>query len=179
MRVLAELAADPGFWSLEHIATLLVVGAAGTGVVAVVLGLLVRGWWTKMGDPVVRNMFLAWYRDPDQQAKREAEIKLVIENQIQRVDGLIRKEIAAQVNTMQQELARTMREVGDEFRTEVKELKEILANQDEMSEGFRTNVTTRLAKIEGALNMFMQGKFTASDSNFPPSTPTFPRRPPK
>jgi hypothetical protein len=133
-----------------------------------------------MGDPIVRNMFLAWYRDPDQQAKREAEIKLVIENQIQRVDGLIRREIAAQVDTMQQELVQAMRNVGDEFRTEVKDLKEMLTNQNEMSEGFRTNVMTRLGKIEGAINMITQGKFvSSSDSSFPVQAPPFPRRPQK
>jgi hypothetical protein len=168
------VAAQPsGF--LQNALAYVVAIVVGTGAIGVVLGLVLRGGWAKMGEPVVKNMFLAWYRDPDQQDKRKKEIKDVIDDQLQRADGLIRKEIASQVDTMQKELAEVITQFGTEFRQEVRELKEILGNQDETSEAFRTNIMTRLGKIEGAVNVMTKGQLSGtSESGFPAQPNPFP-----
>jgi len=180
MWFLAQTANAPPFLTFEHVVALLVTFVVGSGGLVLVLGLLLRGGWAKMGEPVVKAMFLAWYRDPEQQEKRKIEIKGVIEDQIQRMDGLIRKEIASQVDTMQKELAEVVTQFGTEFRQEVKELKEILVHQDETSEAFRTNIMTRLGKIEGAVNVMTKGQLSgSSESNFPSQPNPFPQRRPK
>lgn len=150
---------------------------AGGGGCMLFFSLLVRGWWSKMGEPVVRTMFLAWFRDPDQAAKRADEIKNVIENQIQRADGLIRKEIEAQFKCIQDEFKESLASMDDLVRKDLTELKEMISKQNEFSEAFRTNVMTRLGKIEGAINMITKGQFT-TPSDFPAGQ-VFPRRPQK
>lgn len=125
-------------WSIQGIATLILVGAAGLGALSFLALLLMRGFWAKVGEPVVKAMFLAWQADATETAKRHAETKSVIDNELQRVDGIIRKEITHQVSVLQSEMVKVLSEI-----------KALIA----LDQSYREQVLTRLGRIEGAMNL--------------------------
>lgn len=114
--------------------TLLLTGGVATTVVL----LLLIGLWTKFLEPLVRKTVEAWYNDPARQEQREKFAKKVIENEVQRIDGLIYTHTTAHTN-MTNEGWRT---AYNELRLEMAEDRKLLHE-----------MVAKLGRLEGMLAM--------------------------
>ena len=143
--------------SLESGSTLL-FSILGGSAVFVVIGLLAaRGYWGKSVVPLLRDEVKKWYDDPLQKQARETElqsqlrspgivteqenaVKRIIEDQIQRKDGLINHEIVQQGVAVENRLLAKLEEVT-KFLKEDSHFKEVM--------------TQKLARIEGNLQILI------------------------
>lgn len=158
--VLLADAASPA--SLQGIATLILVAAASLGVLAALAAYLVRGFWAKNVEPVVKAQFVAWTSAPEQVDARKAFVREIIDNETQRVDGIIRKEITTQVTNVQTSLLAAIKTLGQEVKDETKALRDSIEVLTQVDEEFRENVVSRLSKIEGAMGVLTKGKVGAT-----------------
>ncbi len=149
----------------------LVLGAlASLGLMGAVFLLIARGFWEKTGKPVIEQVFDARKNDPkhleDQRAMvrsilteehnlpnsidaHKKAVRDIIDNETQRVDGLIRKEITSQVTTMKTDIIEA-----------IKDLKQSVVNDkramhDEITQ-FREDTIGRLGEIDGQLRVLTE-----------------------
>ncbi len=123
------------------LALILAIGGIG-----LVLALLVRGVWNKLGEPAVQAVLVAWYTDPEQVKSRKVEVVEVIDNELKRVDGKIRTEITQQVVLMEGKLLAALND-----------LKTLIQKDNE----HQHQVLTKLGRVEGQIEILLGQK--ASD----------------
>lgn len=144
----------------KQILEVLLIIAAGVGGFGVLLMLLMRGIWSKMGEPVVKELFKAWQNSPETITAQETFVKKVIDNEIRRDDGLIHKEIK-----------RKTEETGEKLLEAFTELTTKIEGKEDSRETFEKQIAERLSKIEGAIRAMLGGKRPVLDD----SDPKFPQ----
>lgn len=145
---------------------LIVIGAIfALGLVGTILLLIARGFWEKTGKPLIEQIIEAKKNEPahiteqkelirltlldlrNLPAQVEAEkrsVKEVIDNETQRVDGIIRKEITSQVTTMKTDIIEAIKDLKRIVHEDKKSM------HDEITQ-FREDTIGRLGEIDGSL----------------------------
>jgi hypothetical protein len=127
----------------QQAAGLVLALVLAVGGVGVVLALLVRGIWGRIGEPAVRSVLAAWYTDPEQVKHRKAEVVEVIDNELKRVDGKIRTEITQQVVLMEGKLLAALNDL------------KTLIQQDNQHQH---QVLNKLNRMEGQIDVLLNQK---------------------
>ena len=94
-----------------------------------------------------QRIVTSWYNLQDTRDERERFTKKVIDDQIQRVDGVIRKEIVQHVDKTGKDIDEKIANLQDDVNVKFDKLAVML----EKSSEFHTQVLSRLARIEGSL----------------------------
>lgn len=159
------------------LATVMLMTAKGywNGTIAPLIETEILKWHTSTTQTDARTRerlasFKEWYEKREQHEEREKElqnllrtptvvdentkvVKLIIDNEIKRSDGLISKEIKTQVSDMESRL---------------------LSKLEEMSQGLRENTATqqqmlqKMGHLQGAINAMMPTKAGISPMSVPP-----------
>lgn len=108
------------------------------GLAVTIVLLLLVGLWTKFLEPLVRKTVEAWYNDPERQNHRKAFVKEVIDDQVQRVDGVIH--LHTQKHTDATNVA---------WQTEYKALREDMAEDRKLLH----EMIQKLGRLEGMVAM--------------------------
>lgn len=153
---------------------ILLGGLLSTSVIGALLAFVGKGYWIANIAPLVESEVRKWYQAKEQAEEREKElrhllrtpevsdehnksVKLIIDNEIKRSDGLISKEIHTQVNQMESRLLSKLEELSDV-------IKEDLA--------FKQEMLRKMGKLEGAINTILPAAKLSSES----LTPERPKR---
>jgi len=156
----------------------LVVG--GAAALWALVMLMVWGFWDRMGKPAVKKLITEMHVEPEQTKQREAEtqaviiewhnspdqiktrtefVKGVIDNEVRRDDGVIHKDITTKVNVVEADLSKKL----DNVMTKFDKFQESQDKRDKDNREFNTQVLSKLARIEGQVQL-MSGRKTSASS---------------
>jgi hypothetical protein len=145
----------------------------GVGGVSVLVSLLLRGIWSKNGDPMVRQALASWYNSKEQMEARRKEIKEVlaeanlspevhaahatlvgeiIDNHLRRDDGLIRKEITVTAQRLDADLTGKIASASQGLKDLLMQMIDRLDRFDARQQTFQEQTFNRLGRIEGTLS---------------------------
>lgn len=136
---------------------ILLGGLLSTSVLGALLAVLGKGYWISNVAPLVETEVRKWYQAKEQTEEREKElrhllrspevadegaktVKLIIDNEIKRSDGLISKEIHTQVNNMESRLLSKLEELSDVIKDDL---------------AFKQEMLRKMGKLEGAINTIL------------------------
>jgi hypothetical protein len=159
------------------VAGLVVVAAKGywSSTVAPLIEKEIRKWYQAPEQNEERHKeqvaaFREWYDRREQMEEREKDvqyllrtpavveeqaksIRLIIDNEIKRSDGLISREIHSQVSAMESRLLSKLEEMSQALR-EANAIKQETKRDDD---AFKQEVLRKIGKLEGAINMIVPG----------------------
>jgi hypothetical protein len=191
MPVLLMLAQVAQGWSPTTVVEIVAGALGGTGILATLLLVAAKGYWTTTVAPLVESEVRKWYHHPDQVEARAKEralsfkdwydkreqhderekelqnllrtpsvvdestksVKLIIDNEIKRSDGLISREITTKVNDMESRLLTKLEEMAQLQRDDT------LLKQKMLQE---------MGQLKGAINTMLPSGQLASVSPTPP-----------
>lgn len=179
----ATTAAMPGGVSSPiSIITVILTLAACLGGLSYLALMMMRGFWAKNGEPVVKAMFIEWQNSPERLEMQKKLMRETIDNETQRMDGIIRKEIVNQVDGLQKQILKAVEELGTSLKGETRRMHDDLtkttseistkleAKEDDAQQN-RDSIINRLAKIEGVLQVLTRSRSSVSTDNFPITPP--------
>ena len=178
-------------WSPTTVVEIVAGALGGTGILATLLLVAAKGYWTTTVAPLVESEVRKWYHHPDQVEARAKEralsfkdwydkreqhderekelqnllrtpsvvdestksVKLIIDNEIKRSDGLISREITTKVNDMESRLLTKLEEMAQLQRDDT------LLKQKMLQE---------MGQLKGAINTMLPSGQLASVSPTPP-----------
>lgn len=132
------------------------------GLLSGLLLMLLQGFWAKSVAPRIQEAILSWYgseaqlkarkvefeslvqgwnTQPSQVDDRRRAMRDLIDNEIRRDDGLIKREIT-----------QTIERVVAPLQSELTEIKKLLLSRNELDQRFRDDMFTRLAHLEGLVS---------------------------
>jgi hypothetical protein len=134
------------------------VGAGAAAVLGLVLVFFLRGVWAKFGTAMMKAEIALWWSHREQRDALKLDVKEIIDNEVQRADGLIRRVVTKETNDV----------VG---RMEV-ELQSVAAKMDRMSDILH-DVVERLARVEGTVDILAKrsGLSRELPAQLPPALP--------
>lgn len=139
-----------------------------TGVLWGLMMLLVRGFWEKTGKPAIKSILvatlteheyvtarkqeikdgvLAWYNDPATIEERKRFVRDVIDNEVQRNDGVIHKDITQKIDAVERDFTSTVAGI----RQELAKLSLSMETRDDQMRQFNQKLMERLGNIDGLL----------------------------
>jgi len=139
-----------------------------TGVLWGLMMLLVRGFWEKTGKPAIQGILvatlteheyvtarkqeikdgvLAWYNDPATIEERKRFVRDVIDNEVQRNDGVIHKDITQKIDAVERDFTSTVAGI----RQELAKLSLSMETRDDQMRQFNQKLMERLGNIDGLL----------------------------
>jgi hypothetical protein len=148
----------------------MVMGALlGTGVLGALFAFVGKGYWMSNVAPLVETEIRKWYQAREQLEEREKEVrnllrtpavseestkavKLIIDNEIKRSDGLISREIHSQVNEMESRLLSKLEELSDVIKDDT---------------AFKQEMLRKMGKLEGAINTILPAAKLGAESIAP------------
>jgi hypothetical protein len=178
-------------WSPTTVVEIVAGALGGTGILATLLLVAAKGYWTTTVAPLVESEVRKWYHHPDQVEARAKEralsfkdwydkreqhderekelqnllrtpsvvdestksVKLIIDNEIKRSDGLISREITTKVNDMESRLLTKLEEMAQ------------LQRDDTL---FKQKMLQEMGQLKGAINTMLPSGQLASVSPTPP-----------
>lgn len=133
------------------------VGAGAAAVMGLVVLFFLRGVWSKFGTAMMRAEIALWWNHKEQRDAMRADVKEIIDNEVQRADGLIRKAVSAEVNGINAHVDQRIQAVLDKMER----MSDVLGD-----------VVERLSRLEGTTDLLAKRSgMSGSMPQLPPTPP--------